>query len=104
MTTTNLSDFGARELAELRYLLGAMLKQGLPDDFSKDGVIPMFDQPSGHVFLTNSEHEVCMINGDKLESFYTSPYDGLEGFYDELKEQYDDMNEEDKEWFDSLKG
>jgi len=101
-TTTNVADFGTRELAELRDLLDAMLKQGLPEDFSNDGVHPMFNQSSGYVFLTNSDYEVCMINGDKLESFYTSPHEGLEGFYDELKEQYEDMNEEDKEWFDSL--
>ena len=68
--TTDLSDFGARELAELRDILDAMLKQGLPDDFSNDGVRPMFNQSSGYVFLTNSDCEVCMINGDKLESFY----------------------------------
>ena len=103
MTTTNLAQFGARELEKVRDLLDAMLTQGLPSDFSDDGVHPMFDMNSGFVFLTNSDYDVCMINGNKLESFYTSPYEGLEGFYDDLKEQYEDMNEEDKEWFDSLK-
>ena len=33
MTTTNLSDFGYRELAMLEELLKAMREQGLPDDF-----------------------------------------------------------------------
>ena len=103
MFTTNLAQFGARELAEVRNLLDAMLAQGLPSDFSNDGVQPMFNMNSGCVFLTNSDYQVCMINGDKLESFYTSPYEGMEGFYDDLKEQYEDMDEEDKEWFDSLK-
>ena len=102
-TTTNLADFGTRELFILRDLISLMM-EGLPSDFSNDAVVPMFNQNSGYVFLTNSDYEVCMINGDKLESFYSSPYEGLEGFYDDLKEQYEDMHEEDKEWFDSLKG
>tara|TARA_Y100000114_G_C11764120_1_gene332303 strand:- start:14463 stop:14771 length:309 start_codon:yes stop_codon:yes gene_type:complete len=101
--TTNLADFGNRELEMVRDLLTAMIEQGLPDDFCNDEVVPMFNQSSGYVFLTNSEHQVAMINGDKLESFYSSPYEGLEGFYDDLKEQYEDMHEDDKEWFDSLK-
>lgn len=103
ITTTNLADFGTRELATVRDLLTAMLEQGLPDDFYNNEVVPMFNINSGYVFLTNSEYQVAMLNGEKLESFYTSPAYGFEGFYDDLKEQYDDMHEEDKEWFDSLR-
>lgn len=103
-TTTNLAQFGTRELAEVRDLLDAMINQGLPDDFYNSEVVPMFNQSSGYVFLTNSDEQVAMLNGDKLESFYSSPYEGLEGFYNDLKEQYKDMCEEDKDWFDSLKG
>ena len=102
-TTTNLAQFGNRELVEVRDLLDAMLNSGLPSDFYEDAVQPMFNMNSGHVFLTNSDYQVCMLNGDKLESFYSSPYAGLEGFYDDLKEEYEDMHEEDKEWFDGLK-
>ena len=102
-TTTNLADFGNRELVMVRDLLSAMLEQGLPEDFYNNEVVPMFNQNSGYVFLTNSDYQVAMLNGDKLESFYTSPHEGLEGFYDDLKEQYEDMCEEDKEWFDNLK-
>lgn len=102
-TTTDLSKFGTRELAEVRNLLDAMLDQGLPDDFYNSEVAPMFNQSSGYVFLINSEYQAAMMNGGKLESFYNSPYEGLEGFYDDLKEQYEDMCEEDKEWFRSLR-
>lgn len=102
-TTTNLTDFGNRELTMVRDLLDAMLEQGLPDDFYNDEVMPMFNMNSGYVFLTNSKYQVAMLNSGKLESFYSSPYEGLEGFYDELKEQYEEMHEEDKEWFDNLK-
>lgn len=102
-TTTNLAQFGARELSEVRDLLNAMLTTGLPSDFSNNEVVPMFNMSSGYVFLTNSDFEVCMVVDGKLESFYTSPYEGLEGFYSDLKEQYEEMNEEDKEWFDNLR-
>lgn len=71
MTTTNLSDFGYRELEMLEELLRAMREHGLPEDFYNNEVHPMMNQISGNVFLTNSEYQVAMMNGDKLESFYT---------------------------------
>ena len=93
MTTTNLADFGYRELAMAAKLLTAMTENGLPDDFDGEGVTVMMNQNSGNVFLTNSEYQVAMMNGDDLESFYTTPYDGYEGFADELKEQYEQDGE-----------
>ena len=101
-TTTDLSKFGTRELIEVRDLLDAMLTQGLPTDFGNEGVHPMFNMNSGCVFLTNDDYDVCMLNGDKLESFYTSPYAGIEGFFDELVPQFEDMEEDDKEWLIDL--
>lgn len=92
MTTTNLSDFGYRELAILEKLLKAMREQGLPDDFYNEEVHPMMNQSSGNVFLTNSDYQVAMLNGDKLESFYFLSYHGNEGFLDELIEEYDNGN------------
>ena len=92
MTTTNLSNFGYRELIMLEELLKAMREQGLPDDFYDDEVHPMMNQSSGNVFLTNSDYQVAMLNGDKLESFYFLSYHGNEGFLDELIEEYDNGN------------
>lgn len=100
--TTNLAEFGTREIAELRDLLDAWLTSGLPDDFSKDGVHPMFNKMSGFVFLTNDEFQVAMMNGDKLESFYSSPYEGREGFFDELLDEFNDMHPEDQVWFSDI--
>lgn len=99
MTTTNLSDFGNRELILLIELLQARIGQGLPDDFDDDEVYPMMNQDSGNVFLTNSEYQVAMMNGDKLESFYWLGYAGTEGFIDELWQQFQDgdINENDYE-------
>lgn len=59
--TTNLAEFGNRELAEVRDLLTAMIDEGLPEDFDRDGTVPAFNKSSGSVFLTNSEYQVCMI-------------------------------------------
>lgn len=99
VTTTDLSDFGYRELAMLEELLKAMREQGLPDDFYDDEVIPMFNRISGNVFLTNSDYQVAMLNGDNLESWYFLSYHGNEGFLDELLDEYNngDIKEEDFE-------
>lgn len=103
-TTTNLADFGQREREMLIELLSAWNGSGLPDDFSENGVHFMMNQNSGNVFLTNEEFEVAMMNDTTgaLESFYTSPYEGKEGFFDDLKDEYKDMHPEDQEWFKSL--
>ena len=100
MTTTNLSDFGYRELAMLEEILKAMREQGLPDNFSDNEVVPMMNQNSGNVFLTNSDYEVAMMNGDTLEMFYTLPYNGNEGFVEDLIQKYknDDIDREDFEY------
>lgn len=90
MITTNLSDFGYRELMILEEVLRAMREQGLPNDFYNDDVHPMMNQSSGNVFLTNSEYQVAMLNGNKLESFYFLSYHGNEGFLDDLIEEYKD--------------
>ena len=99
MTTTNLSDFGYRELVMLEELLKAMREQGLPEDFYDDEVHPMMNQNSGNVFLTNSEYQVAMMNGDKLESFYFLSYHGDEGFIGDLMCDYyhGNIGEEDFE-------
>lgn len=98
-TTTNLADFGFREIKMARDLLDAWVNNGLPEDFSTEGVHLMMNQNSGNVFLTNEEFEVAMESDGKLYSFYTSPYEGREGSFEDLLAEWDDMHEEDKEWF-----
>lgn len=101
-TTTNLADFGYREIKMARDLLDAWVDNGLPEDFSNSGVILMMNQNSGNVFLTNDEFEVAMCSDGKLYSFYTSPYEGREGSFEDLLSEYEDMHEEDKEWFSDV--
>ncbi len=90
MTTTDISKFGARERAMLVDLLKAWEEQGLPDDFYDDEVVPMMNTHSGNVFLTNSDFQVAMLNGDNLESFYYCPECGCEGFKDDLQDEGND--------------
>lgn len=89
ITTTNLADFGTREIRMLRDLLTAWIEGGLPDDFSNDEVHPMMNKNSGNVFLTNSDFEVCMDVDGVLCSFYSCPECGHEGFAEEMREDGD---------------
>lgn len=108
MTTTNISEFGAREKLIAAKLLIEMCENGLPDDFWDDGVTPMLNTHSGNVFLTNSDYQVAMINPESgiLESFYNTPYAGKEGFKDELIQEFNDepgdWNIEDVEWLNDM--
>jgi len=84
-TTSFLSDFGDRERNILIDLLQAWRDQGLPQDFCDDHVNPMLNINSGHVFLSNDDYQVAMLNGDKLESWYSCPNCGHEGFKETCK-------------------
>jgi hypothetical protein len=103
-TTTNLADFGYRELDMAADLLKAYAngKNNCPY-FSGEGVQVMMNQNSGNVFLTDSEYNVLMMNGTELEGFYTSPYSGHEGFFSDLVNDWDDTwHEDDNEWLKQL--
>jgi len=100
MYTENLSDIlgCSREREKVRDILNAWGNHGLPVDFDDDGVKMGFNKQSGNVFLVNSDYQCCMVSAGKLESFYYSPYEGIEGFFDGLVEQYSCMHHEDQEW------
>jgi len=88
-TTTDLSQFGYRERKMAAELLTASVEQGFPDDFDDDGVTVMMNMHSGNVFLTNADYQVAMLNGDKLESFYSCPQCGHEGFAEDMAHDAD---------------
>lgn len=90
ITTTDLSKFGYREREIAARLLTASCKDGFPEDFEDDAVQIMFNTYSGMVFLTNSEYQVCAMNGNTLESFYSCPYCGHEGFKEEMEHEAKD--------------
>ena len=98
--TYDLSEFGMREIEELRDILDAWLSSGLPDDFYDDEVRPAFNRNSGFVFLTNSEYDDCIVTDDgRLEMWYFTPYHGYEGTYEDLLEDvYEGWGSEDIEY------
>ena len=91
--TENLADFGSRE----RHMAAELLAASLPDNFYNKGVKVAMNMSSGYVFLVNDDYQVAMMNGDTLQVFHTTPYDGLEGFIEDLisENDPDDMNAED---------
>ena len=93
ITTTDLADFGSRERAMLVELLQAWGVQGLPDDFSDDEVRPMMNRISGNVFLTNSDFQTVMLNGDNLEIWHYCHNCGHEGFAEDCVLTDDGCNE-----------
>jgi len=88
--TENLADFGNREKGMAGELLMALSNGNLPDDFNDEGVKVAMNTSSGYVFLTNEDYQVAMMNGDKLESFYTCPICGHEGFLEDMAHGKDD--------------
>ena len=84
MTTTDFADFGYRERKMAMELMAAMHSQGLPDDFWDEGVGIMMNTHSGNVFLTNNEYQAAMMNGNSLETFYSCPICGHEGFKEDM--------------------
>jgi len=101
--TENLSEFGFIELIEAGKLLSA-IKNGFPLDFSKENVKIGFNKDFGSVFLTNENYEVCMVDDDgNLFSYYTTPYQGLEGSFEELMEEYEEMHVDDQAYMQNIK-
>ena len=92
----------SRERGLVRDILNAWDANGLSEDFYDDGVKFAFNRNSGYVFLVNSDYQCCMMNGNSLESFYSTPYDGVEGFWDELAEEYPDLCAEDQEYMRNI--
>lgn len=84
IVTSDLSKFGARERKMAEDLLKAWREQGLPVDFNDDETTIAMNMNSGYVFLTNSDYQVAMMNGDTLESFYLCPECGHEGFLEDM--------------------
>jgi hypothetical protein len=92
IVTFDLGKFGDSERLEGELLLRAWRLHGLPDDFNADGVTLAFNMNSGSVFITNSDYQVAMLNGETLESFYFCPQCGHEGFKEDMPHNKDDKD------------
>ena len=95
--TENLAEFGSREIHLLKNILIAWTTTGLPLDFENSEVRPAMNKLSGYVFLTNSDCQIAMLNGDRLEIFHSLPESGEEGFLEAFINSYfpDDFQEVD---------
>jgi hypothetical protein len=106
ITTTDLSDFGRRELRMAGELLTAYAAN--PPDWMGDGVQVMLNRNSGYVFLTDEDCNCAMMNGDDLDAWLSTPYEGHEGFVSDLLDEYkpDDLHRDDlefiREWAERL--
>lgn len=103
MTTTNLADFGYRELALAGQILTAYAGKDACPYFTGKGVQLMMNTSSGNVFLIDEDCNVLMMNGDNLEGFYSTPYEGHEGFFEDLLNDWNEnWHEEDSEYLARL--
>lgn len=93
ITTTDLTDFGSRERKMLLNILESWHEHGLPEGFYHEEVRAMMNKNSGYVFLTNSEYQTAMLNGDKLEIWFNCPNFGHEGFEEDCDIDEDKCNE-----------
>ena len=89
MTTTDLGEFGFRELKEAGAILSAYgngkLTSVAREFFDEDEVRVCMNQNSGYVFLTNSEYQALMLNdAGQLELWINLSYHGSEGFLEDL--------------------
>ena len=107
--TENLADIMACyvERKEVQNIITAWNEHGLPNDFYEEGVKFAFNKNSGNVFLVNDEYQCAMMNEDKLDIWYSSPYHWHEGFINDLFEEYmsdtDAWHIEDAEWLLDIK-
>jgi hypothetical protein len=96
--TNDLSRFGMREYAMAGELLTAYGENGA--DFLGDGVQVWMNADSGNVSLCDSDYNVGMMNGDKLEQFFSCPECGHEGFLEDMDHNPD--NEECQEYLKQI--
>lgn len=90
----DFSEFGSRELhmaAELLTTYDQMRRHGkLPEEWYDKGVHIAFNTHSGFVFMSNSDYQSMLMNGDKLEMWYNCSECGEEGFKEDI-----DWNEDE---------
>jgi len=89
ITTTDLSQFGFREIAMAGELLKAYQNGSFYSGILGEGVQITLNRSSGCVFLTDEDFTVAMMNGDKLAQFFTCSNCGAEGFIEDFKESGD---------------
>lgn len=88
INTNDLSEFGFIELEESAILLTEYVKN---TSILDNGVKLELNRDSGKVFLVDENYNVAMMNGNKLEKFYSCPYCGHEGFKEDMQHEAEDI-------------
>lgn len=87
LVTADLNEFGYMELIEASKLLKSFAESDIRID--SDGLTLNFNKNSGFVFLSDENYDVWMMNGDKLEQWYSCPICGHEGFKEDMTHNED---------------
>jgi len=86
--TIKLDGFGIAEIREGADLLRMYLMDDMTsianDYFVDDDVQLGYNDSSGIVFITNSEYQVLVRDGNRLDLFIVLPWTGIEGTLDKL--------------------
>jgi hypothetical protein len=73
IVTSDLSEFGYRELKIAGQLLSTLKTDKDKTRFIDEGLTVFFNKKSGYVFLSDENFNVAMMNGDILEDFINCP-------------------------------
>ena len=83
--TSDLTNFGYRELDMAGDLLKALKSDNDETRFLGDGVQVFMNTNNGYVFLSDEDYNTAMMNGDTLEDFFSCPICGEEGFLEDME-------------------
>lgn len=97
IVTVDLGAFGSRELRMAAEILTAFCKDRAN---LGDGVTLNFNRHSGCVFLADEDFNTAMMNGDRLEAWYSCPECGEEGFLEDVN--HGDGNEACEDWCEEV--
>lgn len=89
IVTSDLSQFGRRELALAGELLSALHTVRDNTKFLGDGVKVYMNKSSGYVFLSDEDYNTAMMNGNVLEDFINCPECGFEALSSEFSQSDD---------------
>lgn len=83
--TQDWNDFGNREIEMAKELLSYIKEIDAGSNPKVE-----FNQSSGNVFIVDEDCRVFMMNGDKIEEFFSCSYCGHEGFKEDFKHEAQD--------------
>jgi hypothetical protein len=89
IVTSDLSEFGYRELKIAGQLLSTLKTDKDKTRFIDEGLTVFFNKKSGYVFLSDENFNVAMMNGDILEDFINCPDCGNEALVSEFNAESD---------------